>query len=463
MTAIRFDNVSKAYDLQAGRRTVLSALKLVTGGNASKELFYALKDVSFEIKKGEAFGIIGRNGAGKSTILKIIAGITKATSGSVQVNGLVSSLIELGAGFHPDMTGRENVYMSASILGIPKKFIDSRFKEIVDFAELWDFIDVPVKKYSSGMYARLGFAVAISIEPEILIVDEILSVGDVFFQQKCFTKMRKIIGKGTTFIYVTHDMAAMQHLCDRALLLNNGIIEFSGDTIEVVSRYYGSSGEKLGAEKRFSKKTISTQISTEGNVTIDKVIKGKAFIDDISNDFDRIVSPNDLASIKKEIKSHDIAHTAKSTEGNRDLEIICASFQNEHGDYSYTVEMMNVVTVRLLVRANQFIPMANVGFTIFDRMNNIIFSAGIVQRSCGIKSMQEGEERVITFRIRLSIIPGEYTFALGCAEAVLTDLNIGVTHHRLFGLGPIVVFKKPDAVFPFHGIAWLPMEVSIAG
>ena len=136
MTAIRFDTVSKAYDLQAGRRTMLSAIKLVTGGNASRELFYALKDVSFEIKKGEAFGIIGRNGAGKSTILKIIAGITKATSGLVEVNGLVSSLIELGAGFHPDMTGRENIYMSAAILGITKKFIDQRFKEIVDFAEL---------------------------------------------------------------------------------------------------------------------------------------------------------------------------------------------------------------------------------------------------------------------------------------------------------------------------------------
>jgi len=245
MTAIKFNRVTKAYDLQAGIRTVFSALKLVTGSDKiSSELFHALSDVSFEVKKGEAFGIIGRNGAGKSTILKIIAGVTKPTSGTIEVNGLVSSLIELGAGFHPDMTGRENVYMSGAILGLSKKYIDRKFNEIVDFAELWDFIDVPVKKYSSGMYARLGFAVAVSIEPEILIIDEILSVGDIFFQQRCFTKMREIIESGTTFIFVTHDTAAVQNLCDRAILLESGRVDFVGDATEAVSRYYAKVGQK---------------------------------------------------------------------------------------------------------------------------------------------------------------------------------------------------------------------------
>jgi lipopolysaccharide transport system ATP-binding protein len=244
MSVVCFEHVDKVYDLQAGRQTLFGALKLVTNPSATAGMFHALSDVSFEINKGEAFGIIGRNGAGKSTILKIIAGITKPTTGNMTVDGRISSLIELGAGFHPDLTGRENIFMSGSILGMPRKFIENKFKEIVDFAELWDFIDVPVKKYSSGMYARLGFSVAVSVEPEILIIDEILSVGDVFFQQKCFTKMREIIGQGTTFIYVTHDTAGMQNLCDRALLLDAGKTQFIGSTTEAVSRYYASVGQK---------------------------------------------------------------------------------------------------------------------------------------------------------------------------------------------------------------------------
>ncbi len=197
MTAIRFDNVSKVYDLKSGSRTMFSSIRSILGKPDSDTMLYALRDVSFEIQKGEAFGIIGRNGAGKSTLLKIIAGITTHTTGNVQVSGLISSLIELGAGFHPDLTGRENIYMSGALLGIPRKMMDEKFNEIVDFAELWKFIDVPVKKYSSGMYARLGFSVAVSIDPEILIVDEILSVGDIFFQQKCFAKMREIRNTGT--------------------------------------------------------------------------------------------------------------------------------------------------------------------------------------------------------------------------------------------------------------------------
>ncbi len=431
MSAIRFDNVSKAYDLQAGRRTVLSALKLVTGGNASKDLFYALKDVNFEINKGEAFGIIGRNGAGKSTILKIIAGITKATSGSVEVNGLVSSLIELGAGFHPDMTGRENVYMSAAILGITKKFIGQKFKEIVDFAELWDFIDVPVKKYSSGMYARLGFAVAVSIEPEILIIDEILSVGDVFFQQRCFTKMRDIIEKGTTFIFVTHDTAAVQNLCSRAILLESGRVDFIGDTTEAVSRYYAKAGSKLERVQSVERKT-TTQL------TEDKKAKISA----------------------EEICKHSFLTRKLSRHGDRGLEIIAARVTDKHGNDTFHVPMQENLLFHLLLRAAEDIVEPTSGINIYDRMGNLVFAAGTPQLRHPLPSLNSGQEIVLTFEITFNVGPGEYTFSLIASEPSIEGVpNVGFFHDQLDMLGPIVVIADEKKVYPFYGIAQLPMKI----
>ncbi len=436
-----FDHVYKAYDLHAGRKTIFGALKLVTSPSSAAGLFYALSDVSFQIGKGEAFGIIGRNGAGKSTVLKIIAGITKPTRGTVAVTGRISSLIELGAGFHPDLTGRENIFLSGAILGIPKKYIEQRFKEIVDFSELWDFIDVPVKKYSSGMYARLGFAVAISVDPEILIIDEILAVGDVFFQQKCFTKMREIIKGGTTFIYVTHDTAGMQNLCDRALLLDGGKVEFLGNATEAVSRYYG----------KMSMRPVGPSIREHGASIMDAVAHDRSY-----------VRPSrDLDKIRQEIFSHNIIRDAKSSEGPIGMEILGASFQNEKQAYAYDVELMHTATIRVIVKARQLIPLANAGFTLFDRMNNVIFSAGIAQRGQGIHVMQPGEERVVIFCVQMAVKPGQYTFALGCSESTSDDLNHGSTHHRLFGLGPLEVYAQPEAVFPFHGMVSLPMTMSV--
>lgn len=435
MTAIRFENVSKAYDLQAGGRTVLSALKLVTGRNNSTELFYALKDVSFEIKKGEAFGIIGRNGAGKSTILKIIAGITKATSGSVEVNGLISSLIELGAGFHPDMTGRENVYMSAAILGISRKFIDQRFQEIVDFAELWDFIDVPVKKYSSGMYARLGFSLAVSVEPEILIIDEILSVGDIFFQQRCFTKMRDIIRNGTTFIFVTHDTAAVQNLCSRAILLEYGCVDYVGDTSEAVSRYYAKSGSRI---ERAKSVTSMKNIHLSGD--------GKAKIS------------------AEEIRKHSFLTSAYSRHGNRGLEIAAARATDMHGNDTFNVSIQDDLLFHLVLHATEDILEPTSGINIYDRMGNLIFAAGTPQLRHRLPSLRSGQEIVLTFKITFSVAPGEYTFSLIASEPSEGGLpNVGFFHDQVEMLGPIVVIADETKVYPFYGIAKLPMEVTHSG
>ena len=199
--------------------------------------FWALRDISFEVKHGEAFGIVGHNGAGKSTALKILSRIMKPTKGRMVVNGRLSALIEVSAGFHPDLTGRENIFLNGTILGMRKREIASKLDQIVAFSGLEEFIDTPVKRYSSGMYARLGFSIAAHVDPEVLIVDEVLSVGDFVFQQKCMERMREIIDRGTTVLFVSHNLKSVAELCDRAVLLEHGKAVAIGPTDSIVRRY----------------------------------------------------------------------------------------------------------------------------------------------------------------------------------------------------------------------------------
>lgn len=208
---------------------------------------WALKDVNFEVGRGEVIGIIGRNGAGKSTLLKILSRITKPTEGQVEIHGRVGSLLEVGTGFHPELTGRENIYLNGSILGMKKVEIERKFDEIVAFAEVEEFIDTPVKRYSSGMYVRLAFAVAAHLEPEILVVDEVLAVGDAQFQKKCLGKMGDVAKEGRTVLFVSHNMQAVQSLCQSALLIEAGHIVATGSAKSVVARYLASISE-MGSE-----------------------------------------------------------------------------------------------------------------------------------------------------------------------------------------------------------------------
>ena len=202
-----------------------------------KDEFWAVQDVSFEVKQGEVLGIIGPNGSGKTTLLKMINGIFMPDKGKIEVNGRVGALIEVGAGFHPLLTGRENIYVNGAILGISKKEIDKKFDEIVEFADIGDFLDTPVKYYSSGMYVRLGFAVAIHINPDILLIDEILAVGDLQFQKRCFTKMKELKLNGTTVILVSHSMTNIVGICDKTIALSNSRKVFDGDTVDAVNFY----------------------------------------------------------------------------------------------------------------------------------------------------------------------------------------------------------------------------------
>lgn len=242
---VRFSSVSKRYRLGLTRTslpTLLSnGVRRVVGGRSLGQSdandFWALRDANFELHEGESLALVGRNGAGKTTILKLLANVTKPTSGTIETYGRLSALIELGAGFHPDLTGRENIYLNGAILGLNKKTIDRRFDEILDFSELEQFIDTPVKRYSSGMTVRLGFAVASCIEPDILLVDEVLAVGDASFQQKCMRRIRTLLENGVSIIFVSHNFYLVQAICNRALYLKHGEVCYRGVTQDVIGVY----------------------------------------------------------------------------------------------------------------------------------------------------------------------------------------------------------------------------------
>lgn len=239
MPAINFEGVSKRFVLYHERPRSFQELlmNIVHRKNGHREDFWALRDVSFVVEHGETFGVIGPNGSGKSTILKLITRIFEPTTGSVSASGRVAALIELGAGFHPDLTGRENVYLLGSIMGLSEKAMRQRFDGIVQFAELEQFIDTPVRHYSSGMYIRLGFSVALSLDANILLIDEVLAVGDRHFQEKCLNAIEALQRQGVTLLLVSHDLDLIQRYCSRALLLSHGNTAAYGPTAEVIARY----------------------------------------------------------------------------------------------------------------------------------------------------------------------------------------------------------------------------------
>lgn len=253
--AVQFNGVWKKFargeKYDSLRDLIPSMTKLLFKSDRSElqdKEFWALRDVSLQVGEGDALGIIGPNGSGKSTALKLLSGILKPSKGDLRVKGRLSTLIELGAGFHPDLTGRENIYLNGTILGMKRAEIDNKFDQIVEFSELRDFLDTPVKRYSSGMYARLGFSVAAHVDPEVLIVDEVLSVGDYHFQEKCFNKMREFVQKGATLVFVSHNLTAISTLCKTVLLLKCGVPLFHGDVSTGIQRYHSFYEEETSSK-----------------------------------------------------------------------------------------------------------------------------------------------------------------------------------------------------------------------
>ena len=243
---ITLDNIGMKYNLGIERDNsfkqmfinILSGKRRKARKKKEDNYFWALKDVSFHVEKGEVVGLIGSNGAGKSTLLKVVSGVMKPTKGKLTVNGQISPMIELGAGFDPELTARENIFLNGAVLGYTKKFIQDKFEEIVEFSELRDFLDVPIKNFSSGMTAKLAFSIATIVDPEILIVDEILSVGDIKFQEKSKKKMMELIQGGTTVLYVSHSLDSIRELCTKVVWIEHGVVQKVGDTKKVCDAYY---------------------------------------------------------------------------------------------------------------------------------------------------------------------------------------------------------------------------------
>lgn len=396
--------------------------------------FTALQDLSFDVRRGESIGIIGRNGSGKSTLLQIIAGTLRPTTGRVDVYGRVAALLELGSGFNVEFTGRENVYLNAAILGFTKDQTDDKFDEIAAFADIGQFMDQAVKTYSSGMILRLAFAVSICVEPEILIIDEALAVGDVFFTQKCFKRLRETLDAGTTLLFVSHSMAAVQNLCGRAILLKEGAAIFEGPPEEAASRYFAVCA---GGEKE--------------DVSDVPDLAGSALEE----------TPG-AARLKRDVVAHDILRGARSrhgVSGERELEVAAAAFVNAQGQYGMAVSMMETCQIHVLLRAQRAVAAPMAGIHLYDRMNTLVFAAGTRQLGMTLPALAAGQDFLLTFQLELAVQPGEYTFSLGCSEPSRDGPNQGYIHDRHEGLGPVVVRYDHSEVWPFYGVARLPMEV----
>lgn len=390
--------------------------------------FYALNDVSFTIRRGEATGIIGRNGSGKSTLLQLIAGTLAPTSGKLSVLGRVSALLELGSGFNPDFTGRENVFLNGSIFGLTHREMQEKFDEIAAFADIGDFIEQPVKTYSSGMMMRLAFAVAISVQPDVLIIDEALSVGDVFFTQKCFQRIREIVNRGATLIFVSHDMGAVQNLCARGLLLHQGRLIHDGAPEDCVSRYFNL----------HQPRTASTDHVGGGH------------------------HPPVTQETRAAVLAANVIAAAKTRHGERQLELAAAAVFDGHGAATWDFELLHRACIRVLLRAREAIALPSVGLQLHDRMGNLVFAAGTPQLRFPLAALIAGEEVMLEFHLTLALQPGVYSLSLDAAECDPDDPNVGTFYDRVGGLGPLTISHHAPGALPFYGIAQLPMEIGYA-
>jgi len=445
---VQVENLSKCYRIweSPSARVISPVLDRIASGFPKKSAphqaiaakakkgyrdFFALDDISFTVRRGQGTGIIGRNGSGKSTLLQMIAGTLTPSSGKLEVTGRVSALLELGSGFNPEFTGRENVFLQGSIYGLGQAEMQKRFDEIADFADIGDFIEQPVKTYSSGMMVRLAFAVGLAVEPDILIIDEALSVGDVFFQQKCFKKLHQLLSGGVTLLFVSHDMEAVRNLCEQVILLDQGKKYFHGSPDEAVSRYYSLFG------KRFQQNASTNPGTARAKV------------------------PHTAQEILTALQQHDLLPRAKSRHGAQDLELVHVAAENEHGAPSLRVEMTRKLLLRCLLRAHEPIAAPAIGINIYDRMTNLVFAAGTRQLGVTLGSFAAGEERIITFEIVCDLQPGPYTFSIESSEPADAGPNFGFLHDKYEGLGPIVIHYENDDTWPFYGIARLPLKISI--
>jgi ABC-type polysaccharide/polyol phosphate transport system ATPase subunit len=404
--AIELFNVSKVYRRYGGKQfaTLKSAFlqRSILRELQPSETFPALTDVSFTVPRGSTYGVIGRNGSGKSTALKLVAGITKPTSGTVRVDGRISALIELGAGFHPEISGRENVYINGIMLGLSKRQIQDRFDDIVDFAELREFIDAPVKTYSSGMYMRLGFAVAIHVDPDVLLVDEVLAVGDEGFTHKCLDKFSEFRRRGKTILLVTHSLNLVERFCDEALWLDGGRAMTHGDPKRVVGAYLTA---VEATEEQLLAATTARLVEAASAVHVADQHRGGA---EPSTPPDEPVDPT----------STNMFHATEGRWGAREIEITDVQFLGPDETPAHVFHTGQAMSVRVKVRAKQ-------------PSDDVVFGIGLFNAEgvCCYGTNTYLED------IRLEGIKGdaEATFAIGSLDLVEGTYKVDVAVHNRDG------------------------------
>lgn len=404
-TVIQVQNLSKVYKLYD---KPMDRLKESLGLTRQKKYVehYALNDVSFDVHRGETVGIIGTNGSGKSTILKIITGVLNPTAGQVQVNGRISALLELGAGFNGEYTGIENVYLNGTMIGFTREEIDAKLQDILDFADIGEFINQPVKTYSSGMFVRLAFAVAINIDPEILIVDEALSVGDVFFQSKCYRKFEEFKEKGKTILFVSHDLSSIGKYCDRVVLLNQGEKLAEGDAKEMVNLFRRVMVNQLG--------DIQKEKETEKSGKKSRNMKEKL-------------------NLNPKVLEY----------GNGYAQITDFAICDNQEYITNTIEKGKDFAVKMRVEFLKDVKDPIFAFTIKDLKGTEITGTNTMYEGSPVTPKKCGDIQEITFTQKMNLEAGEYMLCLGCTGYAEGDFTV---FHRLYDVCNITVIADKKAV-----------------
>ncbi len=407
--SIKVDNLYKVYKLyDKPTDRIKEALSM------SKKVYYkehyALNDVSFSVEKGETIGIIGVNGAGKSTLLKIITGVLTPTRGNVEINGKISALLELGAGFNMDYTGMENIYLNGTMMGFSRAEVDKKVDEILKFADIGDFINQPVRTYSSGMFVRLAFAVAINIDPDILIVDEALSVGDVFFQAKCYNKFEEFKKMGKTILLVSHSLSSINKYCDRVILLNKGRKEAEGSAPDMIDL--------------FKKILVNQNI----DMAEDTEIEAESFSEESSSGF---------------WKDSMLLNPVQNSYGDGRAEITDFAVIDNKGRIINQIEKGSEFKIKMKVRFNAPLESPIFAFTIVDLQGTDVTGTNTMYENTPISKVQAGDERTVTFEQKMDIQGGEYLLSLGCTGYSDGDFTV---YHRLYEVCNISVISDKNTV-----------------
>lgn len=429
--AINVQNVSKIYKLYDNPKDRLKESLHLTRKKLSKD-HYALDGIDFQVKKGETIGIIGTNGSGKSTILKIITGVLNPTSGNVDINGRISALLELGAGFNMEYTGIENIYLNGTMIGFSEEEIEKKMDSILEFADIGDFVYQPVKTYSSGMFVRLAFAVAINIDPEILIVDEALSVGDVFFQSKCYHKFEEFKKEGKTILMVSHDLSSISKYCDRVILLNKGHKLAEGEPKKIVDLYKKLLVNQLNEDDLREYQDSENQTVIEEKTTETEKKRAEK----------QSITPEQTQKIGKQWKEYMMENPDVIDYGSKEIEILDYCVLDEQGNISSNIEKGTEYTVQFKVHFNQNVQLPILALTIKDIKGTEVTGTNTMFEKINFEA-EAGETRIVSFKQKMNLTRGSYLLSFGC-----TGFKDGAftVYHRMYDVVDITVMSDKDNV-----------------